>query len=189
MEILADLTDEEVAKRSSRERFLFSIIVTRYQEKLSRYIRRLGVFQKEEIEDILQDVFIKVYKNLQEFDASLSFSSWVYRITHNETMTFFRKKSLRPYGHYVEDSEKVFSSLGSEINIEKELDTKINSEKLAAILPKISKKYRDAIILRYFEEKTYQEISDILRIPTGSVATLIHRAKKALQKKLKHLDK
>lgn len=186
---MAELTDEEAAKGSINERFLFSVIVARYQERLSRYIRRLGVFQKEEVEDILQDVFIKVYKNLQEFDDSLSFSSWIYRITHNETMSFFRKKSLRPYGHYVEDPEKTFLTLDSETNIEKELDVKIEADELAAALPKISKKYRDAVILRYFEEKSYQEISDILRMPTGSVATLLHRAKKALQKELKHLTK
>lgn len=189
MRRLAEITDEEAARGAIKERYLFSVIVARYQERLSRYIRRLGVFQKEEIEDILQDVFIKVYKNLQAFDSSLSFSSWIYRITHNETMSFFRKKSLRPYGHYVDDSEKTFLGLGSETNIENELDLKINVEELAAALPKISKKYRDPIILRYFEEKSYQEISDILRIPTGSVATLLHRAKQALQNELKHLTR
>src|SRR3989339_869772 len=157
MQLFSDLTDEEIAVRASRERFLFSAIMTRYQERLGRYIRRLGVFDKEEVEDILQDVFVKVYKNLQGFDPTLSFSSWIYRIAHNETMSYFRKKILRPQGHYVADAEKVFLTLGSNFNLEKELDLKIKADVLAKVLPKLPKKYREVLVLRYYEEKSYQE--------------------------------
>lgn len=184
----SELSDEEIAKRTSTERFLFAVLVDRYSERLSRYIRRLGVSQKEEAEDILQEVFMKVYKNLQEFDDSFPFSSWMYRIAHNETVSHFRKKHARPQGHYVSDSEKAFETIGSDLDIERELDVKISGEQLSKAIGALPEKYRGVIVLRYFEEKSYEEISDILRLPSGSVATLLHRSKKALLKELKYLS-
>ena len=102
-------------------------------------------------------------------------------------MSFFRKIVSRPQGHYIADAEKIFSVLGSNVDLEKELDLKIKAKELAEILPRLPKKYREILVLRFYEEKSYQEISDILRIPSGSVATLIHRARKLLQKQTKHL--
>ena len=60
---------------------------------------RLGIRNAEDREDTLQDIFIKIYKNLNGFDTNLSFSSWVYRIAHNEAISAYRKKNVRPEGH------------------------------------------------------------------------------------------
>jgi RNA polymerase sigma-70 factor (ECF subfamily) len=176
------LTDAEIVARTLRDTSAFALLVERYEAKLLRYIRRLGVRNVEDGEDVLQEIFIKVYKNLNAFDNTLSFSSWIYRIAHNEAISFYRKQSVRPEGHQIADSEDVLMWLpeNDTTSAERLFDTTVNAEALRTALRTLDEKYRDAIILRYFEHKEYDEISDILKIPIGSVGTLIHRGKKQL---------
>jgi RNA polymerase sigma-70 factor (ECF subfamily) len=186
-EIVSSLTDEEVVAKTLKEKALFEHIVIRYEDKLSRYIRRLGIHDEEDRADVLQNIFIKVYKNLYGFDAELSFSSWIYRIAHNEAISWYRKSNVRPEGHLVNTNEEILALLASsEDTAEKKFDTQINSEEVNRALLKIDQKYRDALILRFFEHKEYEEISDILKIPPGTVGTLIHRGKKELKDELNH---
>jgi RNA polymerase sigma-70 factor (ECF subfamily) len=94
---------------------------------------------------------------------------------------------VRPEGHLVSTNEEILALLAaSEDTAEKKFDTQINSEEVNRALAKISQKYRDALILRFFEHKEYEEISDILKIPPGTVGTLIHRVKKELKDALNH---
>jgi RNA polymerase sigma-70 factor (ECF subfamily) len=141
----------------------------------------------EDQRDVLQEVFIKAYRNLNSFDTALSFSSWIYRIAHNEAVSWFRKHNVRPEGHLVADSDEVLSIIGSsEASPEQQFDQAVNAEAVAAALAQIEKKYRDVLVLRFFEHKEYEEISDILKLPVGSVGTLIHRGKKQLATALNH---
>lgn len=181
------LKDEEVVKEALKEKAFFEHIVIRYEDKLSRYIRRLGVHNDEDRADVLQNIFIKVYKNLYGYDAELPFSSWIYRIAHNEAVSWYRKSNARPEGHLVDATEDIFALLATtEDSQEEKFDIKINAQEVNEALQKISQKYRDALILRFFEHKEYEEISDILRIPPGTVGTLIHRGKKELRQILDH---
>ena len=158
----------------------------RYEDKLSRYIRRLGIRNEDDQADVLQNIFIKVYKNLYGFDTALSFSSWIYRIAHNEAISFYRKKRVRPEGHLVDAQDEILGLLAStEENAEKVFDRTINAEEVDRAFAHIDQKYRDALILRFFEHKEYEEISDILKIPPGTVGTLIHRGKKELKEALR----
>jgi RNA polymerase sigma-70 factor, ECF subfamily len=130
---------------------------------------------------VLQDIFIKAYKNLNSFDTSLAFSSWIYRIAHNEAISWYRKQNVRPEGHLIGDSDEVLNLISAkEVGPEVAFDHAINAEEISKALASIDEKYREAIVLRYFEHKEYEEISDILKIPTGSVGTLIFRGKKQL---------
>jgi RNA polymerase sigma-70 factor (ECF subfamily) len=176
----SEMTDEQVVAASLERRESFGILVNRYQDRLTRYLRRLGVTRNEDIEDVLQDVFLKAYRNLNDFDQRLRFSSWIYRIAHNTAMSFFRAKRVRPEGMLVDDGEEALSHVKSDLNIEKEAEKNFDAERLRAALDTLDAKYRDVLVLRYFEQRDYGEISDILRIPEGTVATLIHRAKKRL---------
>src|SRR3989344_3602095 len=125
--------------------------------------------------------FIIAYKNLNSFDTSLSFSSWIYRIAHNEAISWYRKHNVRPEGHLIADGEEVLALLKSkEECVEAAYDKEVNAEELGRAMEEIDEKYREVLILRYFEHKEYEEISDILKIPTGSVGTLISRGKKQL---------
>ena len=100
-------TDTEIVQLSLNNKDFFAILIERYESPLSRYVRRLGVGDNEDVQDLLQNVFIKTYQNLNDFDQDLSFSSWIYRITHNETISFFRKKNVRPEGNAVADGEEI----------------------------------------------------------------------------------
>jgi len=177
-------TDEQVVALALENASAFAELVTRYEPKLLRYVRRLGVSQLQDAEDLLQNVFLKVYRNLNGFDRKLSFSSWIYRITHNEVVSFFRKNSARPQGHYIDDAEKVLERMKNGDDTSDLAELNIKKEGLEKALSSINKKYRHIIILRYFEEREYKEISDILKIPIGSVGTLLYRAKKALKKSI-----
>lgn len=176
------IEDIEMVKLALREQAFFAHIINRYEAKLDRYIRRLGVHDPDDRADVLQDIFIKVYRNLNGFDQSMRFSSWIYRIAHNEAISWYRKRNARPEGHLVIDSDDVFSFLSTkEESSEVRFDKEVNASKLAQALEQIDEKYRSVIMLRYFEHKDYNEISDILQIPIGSVGTLLHRGKHALR--------
>ena len=182
IELQQTVTDAAIVARARRDTSAFALLVERYEAKLLRYIRRLGIRNVEDGEDILQEIFIKVYKNLNAFDSNLTFSSWIYRIAHNEAISFYRKQSVRPEGHQLFDSDDVLTWLpaAADTSAERLFDVSVNAAVLQKALAQIDVKYRDALILRYFEHKEYDEISDILKIPIGSVGTLLHRGKKQL---------
>lgn len=184
-ETLAELTDSEIVRKTLINRHFFEMIVLRYDEKLSRYLRRLGVSVHEDRQDVLQDIFIKIYKNLNGYDSRLSFSSWAYRIAHNEAVSWYRKKNIRPEGNLIASPDELFLYIPDTTSpIELLLDQTIDAKVLRDTLSTLEAKYRDPIILRFFEHKEYDEISDILKIPIGTVGTLISRGKKKLEKSL-----
>ncbi len=180
-------TDEKIVTMTLGEHSYFGFIVERYESKLKRYINRLGVRNPEDQLDVLQDIFIKTFKNLNSFDTSLSFSSWIYRIAHNEAISWYRKNNVRPEGHLVVNGDELLSFLANvDDTPDITFDRNINAETLNQALNKIDDKYCEVLILRYFEHKEYEEISDILKIPIGSVGTLLHRGKKQLYNVLNH---
>jgi RNA polymerase sigma-70 factor (ECF subfamily) len=181
----ANLSDEEVIKLVLKNQEIFSCLIERYENKLLRYIGRITNLSPDDQEDVLQEIFIKVYKNLNDFDTDLKFSSWIYRIAHNEIISNFRKRKRRPEYTPGEENEVLLKNIISEINLEKDLDTEYLKENIYKILDKIDEKYKEVLILKYFESKDYKEISDILKKPMGTVATLLNRAKQEFQKELK----
>lgn len=190
-ESMADIesyTDQEIVRLVPTDKNAFAVLIKRYEEALVRYLKRLGLYSEEDIMDILQNIFIKAYKNIHSFNIKLSFSTWIYRIAHNETISFFRSKKIRPEGHMVDDPSSVLELLHDEtVGPDESVNQSLNAEEVHRALLQIDDKYRTVLVLRYFEEKNYEEISDILQIPSGSVATQIHRAKKQLAKKLEHI--
>jgi RNA polymerase sigma-70 factor (ECF subfamily) len=173
---LKEMTDEILAKRALKDQAAFAELVNRYQDKLRRYVSRLAKLEETDIDDILQEAFIKVYLNLNDFDADLKFSSWLYRIVHNETINHFRKRSVKYEVGLDIESEEKSSEFWEEEGI-KRVDQLIDNEKIKETLNKLSPHYRDVLILKYFEEKSYEEISDILQKPPGTIASWLNRAK------------
>jgi RNA polymerase sigma-70 factor, ECF subfamily len=176
--------DEELVKFALTEKEDYSYLMKRYQDKLKRYIIRLSGVKEEDAEDILQDVFIKAYQNLNDFDMSLKFSSWIYRIAHNETVSYLRKLGARPKIIDPEASSTIINLTGSGLDIIGNLDKKITLGKVTEVIDILDKKYRDVLVLKYMEDKDYKEISDILKKPPGTVATLLKRAKDQLKKEI-----
>lgn len=168
-------TDEELVKLSLDNPDYFSCLTRRYERKLLYYIKRLSKFRQEEAEDLLQDVFVKTYYNLNEFNPELKFSSWIYRIAHNQTVSEIRKKSVRPTisleKEDIDKFEDVFDVVG-------EIDNSYDREKINEALSKLDEKYKEVLTLRFLEEKDYVEIADILKKPVSTVGNLIARGKK-----------
>ena len=180
-----ELSDEQIARRARTDKEEFAILIERYGAKLSRYLERLGLSVREDREDVLQNVFIKAYRNLNSFDLDLSFSSWIYRIAHNEAMSFFRAKKARPAVTLDENGEALLFDIRDEsADTAAASDARLSRALLAEALAALPDNYRDVLTLRYFEERSYSDISDILQLPVGTVSTLIHRAKRSLAEAL-----
>ena len=181
--ITTQTSDEDLVLKTLENQDFFSYIIDRYQGKLLNYILRISNFHINDAEDILQDIFIKVYRNLNDFDQNLKFSSWIYRIAHNQVISQFRRAKARP--EIVLDLENdILNNIADDIDFGKNIDRDILSQKISQVLQELDAKYRNVLILKFIEEKSYQEISDIIKKPMGSVATLINRAKKQLKRKL-----
>jgi len=163
---------------------MFGLLMERYQGPLFHYIRRITQLPADDVQDLLQEVFIKIYQKLNEYDVALKFSSWAYRIAHNHVVDYFRKVSARQQTNALEDYEweKIIQA---GIQIEKDIMNKDCVAKVKACIQELPINYREVLILRFVEEKDYEEIMDILRKPKGSVATLIARGKEMLAKKMK----
>lgn len=176
-------TDEELVLLSLEKAENYLFLMKRYESKLIRYILRISNVTREDAEDILQDTFISVYQNLNGFDNAFKFSSWIYRITHNKTISYIRKIKARPKTIDLEDKEIL-----DKLIITKEMDLEIHNEvlkeKLLDEINSLEVKYKSVLVLRFIEGKEYSEISDILKMPINTVGTLINRAKKLLKDKI-----
>ncbi|MBT4209381.1 MAG: RNA polymerase sigma factor [Candidatus Komeilibacteria bacterium] len=182
-----NLSDEQLVELTLENQEDFLYLINRYEAKLARYIKRIAGLGKEDTEDLLQEVFIKIYQNINNFDKDLKFSSWAYRITHNEVIDNYRKKQSRPQ-EMTFDAENILNNIISEFNISKELDHKYLQANISQVLNSLDLKYREVLVLKFLEEKEYKEISDILKKPMGTVATLISRAKKQFLQKMKEQE-
>lgn len=184
-----EATDEELVAKTLKNPDAYALIVERYEEKLLRYIMRISRGTIEDAEDVLQDVFLSAYKNLNDFDQELRFSSWVYRIAHNKVISHFRKVTARPRTTTYEGDSQLLNVLASEENIHNDLEKKYTAQEVRDVIDRLDERYREVLVLKFLEEKDYKEISDILEKPMGTVATLISRAKKQFKEKTEQLKK
>ncbi|MEN8224481.1 MAG: sigma-70 family RNA polymerase sigma factor [Bacteroidota bacterium] len=175
-----ELQDKEIIRRSLEDLEYFRCLYDRYEPRLFRYISKISRTNHEEAEDILQEAFIKIWRNLNEFDSSMKLSSWLYRIVHNETISYCRKKRSFGKDLTLEIDDDQMQDLHADLDVESDAEHKylITNE----ILNQLPLKYKECLILKYFEKMSYEEISDILKIPEGTVAVRINRAKKIFKK-------
>jgi RNA polymerase sigma-70 factor (ECF subfamily) len=178
-------SDKELVLGALKDREAFASIVARYNERLRRYIVRLGLLDAEAVKDVLQEAFIKAYVHLNDYDQSLPLNAWLYRITRNETMTHFRKQRNRPHSMEQADDTEIFERIADDLDIVQELSASIDQAAVRVALDTLDLKYREVLVLRFFEEKSYGEISDILEIPEGTVGVYLSRGKKQLKEALK----
>lgn len=181
---LENMTDEELVVLTLENQNNFSLLVNRYQDKLLRYIRRLANINLEEAEDVLQTIFIKIYLNLNDFESNLKFSSWVYRIAHNEIINNYRRSKARPLLLDIDIKDSNISELAGGADILEEVAQVEFKEHLSKAINSLSLKYKEILILKFIEEKDYQEISDIIKKPLGTVASRLNKAKIELKKEL-----
>lgn len=178
------LSDEEIVDLTIKNQDFFIYLINRYKIKLGYYINRLTNIRPEDIEDLLQEIFLKIYLNLNDFDHSLKFSSWIYSITHNQIINNYRKIQARPEGHATAIDNDLIGRLASEFNITAEIDQNYLNKNVSKILEQLKQKYREILVLKFFAEKDYQEISDIIKKPIGTVGSMMNKAKQEFKKEL-----
>jgi len=175
MEDVSKLSDEEIVILVRNEdKELYAIILKRYQEKLLRYANYL-LRSEHTASDIVQDSFIKAYINLNAFNTKRKFSSWIYQIVHNEAMNHIKRNRKQISIYQDKDYD-------SGVDIEDEYIKKELKRRTYDCLDKMPVMYMEPMVLFYLERKLYEEISDILRIPIGTVGTRISRAKILMKK-------
>ena len=176
----ADMSDEELALlvQGGDER-AFGALMGRYEQKLLRYGTKF-LADKTHIEDIVQDIFLRVYQNIKSFDATRRFSPWIYRIAHNAFVNALRKSSRGDVPVF--DFDALVAHQVYEDPVEKEKEREEMSVLLKEGLETLAPAYREILILHYLEDLSYQEIADVLQVPQGTVGVRLLRARGALKK-------
>ena len=180
-----DQSDEALAQKlSTGDVSALSELINRYQLTLTRYIQRHCYSCFSDTDDILQEVFLKVYTHICDFDVNLKFSSWIYRITHNLMVSKIRKNA-KWSKEEIFDETLISSTLFA---ADSSLQSRDFAQKLKIIMELMPSKLKDVFILRFLEDKDYNEISDILKENTNTIATRIKRSREFAAKEALNLD-
>lgn len=176
-DILALLQDTETRKKG------FEMIVAEYSEQLYRQIRRM-VISHDDANDVLQNTFIKAWLNIDYFRAEAKLSTWLYRIALNECLTFLNKQRATNTVDIGDPDTSVIGKLES--------DPYFSGDRAQLLLQKalmtLPEKQRMVFNLKYFEEKKYEEMSEIFGTSVGSLKASYHHAVKKIEKYLEEID-
>jgi len=158
----------------------FQLLVERYQDRIFGLVRHY-TRSMVEVEDIVQDTFIKAYRKLETFQRQSSFSTWLYRIAVNTSLDFLKRAGRNPV-RAIEDPEVVGtptqagaprSIAAPDANLEREEIARITHE----VLEEIPENFRTVLVLREFEGMAYQEMADLLGISIGTIESRLFRAR------------
>lgn len=181
---LSVLSDENLARLSQNGDIdAFGELLNRYNKKILNYSRRF--IKGDDSFDVVQEVFIKAYVNIRQFDAERRFSPWLYRIAHNELINAVKKRAKEPLNFF--DPDTIFPHPTAKETAEDKANKAETKKIVEECLDKINYKYREPLVLYYLEEMDYGEISDILRIPVSTVGVRISRGRNFLRKSCSEL--
>lgn len=184
----ADISDEQILDLLQNgssvdvERGL-RIMMDKYQEKLYWSIRKM-VYHHEDANDVLQNCFIKAYRNIKSFEGKSKLYTWLYRIGMNESITFLNKKKRQAISSLDEEESTVANTLKSDDYF----DGDKAQEKLNAAIENLPEKQMMVFKLRYYEEMPYDEMSELLGTSVGGLKASFHHAVKKIEEQLKQLD-
>lgn len=180
---MSNQKDQALVKLISEQddREALKILIERYQAPLERYLFRIGV-NNHDCDDVLQNTMIKMYININSYnELKGTFSSWLYRITHNEAQSFFKKNKRS----LTVDDESWWEAIKSDEDLGESANNSQLKGAISTALNKLNQKYSEPLTLHFLEGKSYQEISYILKIPTSTVGVRINRGKAKLKVTLK----
>jgi len=184
--VIQDRTKEKelIARIQNGDIIAFAQLVNQYSTPVLTFIHRI-VSSKEDAEDISQEVFIKVYKGINQFRSDSSFSTWLYAIVKNTCYSYLQKK--RPNMISLDKKTDVVNTIS--INYPENTPERIAErndfrDNVMDCLTKLSPKYNMVIQLFYYQQLRYEEIAKVLQIPLGTVKTHLHRALRALRREV-----
>jgi RNA polymerase sigma-70 factor (ECF subfamily) len=171
-------TDEEIARLvQSGDIEIFRELVARYEAKLKRYGKKFLSGDQAAVEDAVQETFLKSYVNIKSYDSSRRFSSWIYRIAHNEFINVLKKKEKGALLFF--DPDVIFPHPIAKEKTDKDAEDRLTSQMVGKCMDRLPFKYREVLVLFYQEEQSYEEIAEILRIPVSTVGVRLKRGREA----------
>lgn len=179
--------DDFVLNAMKGDQKAYKMLMDKYQKPLYFHVLKM-VKDTEQVEDLVQEAFMKAFNNIQSYNTNYAFSTWLYRITTNHTIDYLRKRKLKTTSIHnpirTKDGE-----IEIEISSENETDRLIIRKERKAIIHEairnLPKKYRQVIEMRHLDEMSYDEIAEELDLPLGTVKAHIFRAREMLYKALK----
>ena len=174
-----DISDEEILTqiqdRALREHG-YRLLLVKYQERLYWHIRRL-VIDHEDANDVVQNCFIKVFRSIHRFEGKAKLYTWLYRIATNESITFLKKKTKKQTASLDDEAQ-----LGAMLRADAHFDGDVIQLRLQKALNKLPEKQKIVFNLRYFEEMSYAQMSEILETSTGALKASYHHAVKKIER-------
>ena len=167
-------------KDSAKKDLAFETLVNLYKEKLYYQIRRI-VLNHDDTDDVLQNVFIKVYKGINKFKGDSKLSTWMYRIAYNESINFLKLKEKK----YFFSSEIMMNTMVNKLKEDPYFDGDETAIKLQSIMAKLPEKQKLIFQMKYYEDLKFTEISEILGVTVGALKASYHIAKKKIIDELK----
>ncbi|MFP4547659.1 MAG: RNA polymerase sigma factor [Fidelibacterota bacterium] len=183
------LTDEELIKRFQKgDVWAFEEIVRRYRDRLTNFVYRY-VNDRREAEDLVQDTFLKLYQNKHAYKEIAKFSTWIYTIAANLAKTLLRKRKTRKlmFFSHLGPEDKDLDLPSKDRTTQEILESEHGEKIIQQAISKLPEHFRIAIILRDVQELSYEEISNIIGKPIGTVKSRINRARLRLQKELENM--
>lgn len=177
-------TDEELfhhAQKGASE--AFDVVVERYWPKLLRYVQRL-LSHSSDAEDIVQNSFLKAYTNIASFRSGSRVSPWLYRITHNTLVDHVKTLKRAPLPFF--DPDVLFPHPVAPERPDRDADEAAVRVVLEKHLQNLDARYREPLVLRYYEGLSYRDIADVLHLPVGTVSVRIQRGLKQLRALVPH---
>lgn len=167
-------------KEPAAKEAAFAKLITVYQKSLYFHVRRI-VISHDDADDVLQNTFLKAWKNLAKFRAEASIKTWLYRIATNESLTFLKQRQRRSF----QDVEDLQNDLRHSLSHGPYIDGDEIQMKLQKAILTLPERQRLVFNMRYFEELKYDEISGILEVSVGSLKASYHHAVKKIELSLK----
>lgn len=175
-----DIADERILDLMLREGNVdrgFRLLLEKYQERLYWQIRRM-VLHHEDANDVLQNCLIKVYRSVHTFEGKAKLYTWLYRIAVNEAITFLNKQKQRSYAAF-DDGE---TGLANRLKADQYFDGDEVKIRLQEAITQLPEKQRLVFNLRYFDEMSYQDMSDVLGTSEGALKASFHHAVKKIER-------
>lgn len=180
MQLIAEETLIDQLKNPETREKAFAVLLNTYKERLYWHIRRI-VLNHDDADDVLQNTFIKVYRNIEGFKGDSKLYSWMYRIATNESLTFIKQRSKKSGITDEELKNRMVENLEADIYFEgSEIQMKL--QQALATLPD---KQKLVFNMKYYQEMKYEEISQVLETSVGALKTSYHLAVKKIEAYIK----
>jgi RNA polymerase sigma-70 factor (ECF subfamily) len=179
---MPEYSDEELVKLfhdDAKKHYAFNLLVNKYREKIYFFVRRM-VISHDDADDVVQNIFIKVWNNLDTFREDSKLFTWLYRIAVNESLSFLKKKQVRSFISFSSPEAARLNSLQDDNYFN---GTEIQ-KRLREAITKLPNKQQAVFNMRYYDDLSYEQMSEIVGTSIGALKASYHFAVKKIEKSI-----